>query len=241
MKRFAFLLILFIVGCTTTIDQEFNVKQIESKILSKVNELRQENGLAALSLNPSYSIVARTHSQDMVSRNYLAHENPEGEQAWDRVKNAEIEYGLTLSENLHEEKRLAGTLPEEIANSTVESWLTSTAGHKENLLEKQWSMTGLGIAVGEKDANNRYRIVVTQIYSSSEEKIERTISLPSEIKEIELQMTDLDKKIKGTSSVSEGNNYRSQYNSLNEERTSLINDYNALVKESEEIKSRIKN
>ena len=49
----------------------------EQKIIELVNDFRRENGLSALTYNPSLSKAAQYHADDMAIRDYFSHFSPE--------------------------------------------------------------------------------------------------------------------------------------------------------------------
>ncbi|HLG39698.1 MAG TPA: CvpA family protein, partial [Chitinophagaceae bacterium] len=59
---------------------------LESEMLEMVNKERTKRGLEPLKADPELTTVARAHSQDMFARGYFAHNNPEGKNPFDRMK-----------------------------------------------------------------------------------------------------------------------------------------------------------
>ena len=60
----------------------------EKSAFDLLNADRQATGLPALKLNMDIVKVARAHGQDMINRNYFAHENPDGQSPFDRMRAA---------------------------------------------------------------------------------------------------------------------------------------------------------
>ncbi|QLD84601.1 hypothetical protein HWV23_02660 [Natronomonas halophila] len=125
-------------------DTESEEEAIETAIHSEVNEIRSERGLATLENNPALHGVAKNHSQDMVARDFYAHENPDGEDSYDRVTSVGITCNA-VGENLYYSEGY-GTSPNTTAERVVESWLASS-GHRRNLLSDAWNSEGIGVEI----------------------------------------------------------------------------------------------
>jgi uncharacterized protein YkwD len=110
---------------------------LEMQMLEMVNKERAKAGLKPLKADPELTKVARNHSQDMFVRGYFAHENPEGQNPFDRMKAANIKF-RDAGENL----ALAQTL--EIAHTN----LMNSPGHRANILNPSFGRLGIGILDG---------------------------------------------------------------------------------------------
>src|SRR5207245_262209 len=64
------------------------IAELEQKIHSLINQQRQDQGLSALAFDPALEVIAKSHSQDMATRNYFEHDTPEGLTFSDRYKQA---------------------------------------------------------------------------------------------------------------------------------------------------------
>ncbi len=58
--------------------------ELEKQIHSLTNQYRTQNGLMVLTWDDKLSNIARSHSQDMASRDYFSHDSPEGQDPTDR-------------------------------------------------------------------------------------------------------------------------------------------------------------
>ena len=110
---------------------------LEFQMLQLVNEERTSRGLKPLALDPELVPVARTHSADMFSRGYFSHYTPEGEDPFQRMKDAGVKF-RTAGENL----ALAPTL--QIAHTG----LMNSPGHRANILNPAFGRVGIGIMSG---------------------------------------------------------------------------------------------
>ncbi len=128
-------------------------KEIEGEIFRAVNQARGEKGLPLLQENPQLQEVARRHSEDMATRHFFGHLNPDGRDVVDRLRAQGIEDFTAAGENLFSGKKV--TDPAAIA---VREWLNNPS-HRRNLLNPRYTVGGVGISQGEKET-----IYVTQVY-----------------------------------------------------------------------------
>jgi uncharacterized protein YkwD len=110
---------------------------LEEQMLEMINKERAKEGLKPLKADPQETMVARAHSKDMFARGYFAHENPEGKDPFDRMKEAKVRF-TTAGENL----ALAQTLA--IAHSN----LMNSPGHRANIMNPAFGRIGIGIMDG---------------------------------------------------------------------------------------------
>ena len=61
-----------------TQNQAVNLNNLESQILFLINTIRAQNGLGTLTPNQMLTDIARSRSQDMITRNYFSHYTPDG-------------------------------------------------------------------------------------------------------------------------------------------------------------------
>lgn len=126
--------------------------ELEAALLDAVNATRAEHHLIPLRRSPALDAVARAHAADMVRRNYLSHQSPEGQNAVGRLHADGVD-GFTLAaENIG---RTNETPPNE---RILRSWLASPT-HRINLLTAAFNTTGLGIVRAPDGA-----LVYTQLY-----------------------------------------------------------------------------
>jgi uncharacterized protein YkwD len=110
---------------------------LERKMLELVNRERAKHGLRPLKADPEMTRVARAHSRDMFARGYFAHDNPDGKDPFDRMREAQVRF-YAAGENL----ALAQTL--EIAHNN----LMNSPGHRANILKPEFGRLGIGILDG---------------------------------------------------------------------------------------------
>lgn len=109
----------------------------EQGMLDLVNEARVSRGLVPLEMDAELLGVARAHADDMFRRGYFAHNTPDGIDPFDRMREADIVFGLA-GENL----ALAPTL--DIAHQG----LMNSPGHRANILNGGFRRVGIGVLDG---------------------------------------------------------------------------------------------
>lgn len=105
------------------------------ELVALVNQHRQTIGCGPLALHAGTASVSQEHSEDMVTRNFFGHVNPDGESPFDRLREAGISYRMA-GENL------ASGYP--TAQAAFDGWLRSS-GHRANLENCSYTHQGLGL------------------------------------------------------------------------------------------------
>lgn len=113
---------------------------LELEVLQRTNQVRQERGLRPLQWDPLAYKAALGHAQDMLQRNFFAHQNPEGLGAAERMRAAGV-LEVTVGENL---ASFEGYPDPEIPQRALAGWMNSP-GHRANLLKPEF--THLGVAL----------------------------------------------------------------------------------------------
>jgi uncharacterized protein YkwD len=120
-----------------------NSELVRAAVLCLINRERAQNGEAPLVLNAQLQQAAEAHSQDMVSADYFQHVSPSGVTPVDRIRSSgylpSTNVGYVIGENL-----AWGTLGLATPQSIVNAWIASP-GHLANILETQYTETGIGI------------------------------------------------------------------------------------------------
>jgi uncharacterized protein YkwD len=175
MKKVALLLFSLIcldwtVNANAQTSRQEITSTIEQRIAALINLQRQENGVNALALDPALSKIARHHSQDMVNRGFFDHVNPDGKAPRDRLRLAGYTCPKMSGENIYQnnlysrvtirgnQKFQDRNSLEQIAASTVSGWMASP-GHRQNILQKNYSRTGLGAAIAHNG-----QVFITQVF-----------------------------------------------------------------------------
>lgn len=123
---------------------------LERTVFDLVNIERDKAGLEALEWDDELAAVARAHSEDMVSRGFFDHTDPDGLSPFDRMRNAGIDY-TAAAENI-----AAGA---STAEAVMQMWMNSD-GHRANILDPDMKKIGVGAAQG-----GEYGIYWTQCFT----------------------------------------------------------------------------
>lgn len=165
-----FLTAIAVQNSYATTDEEALAKAL----FDESNKARKENGLIVLIEDMQLSVVGRTHSQDMMTRNYQSHYSPEGEGPDGRVRRLYPELLGSIGENIGGTEVINGSLDpiDKLAHDIVVAWLNSPE-HRKNLLNSSFTHMGMGVAVkGES-------FIATQVLS--EEFIVLSEPLPARV------------------------------------------------------------
>jgi uncharacterized protein YkwD len=100
------------------------------------NAHRETAGCNPLLWHEGTAAVAQAHSEDMVERDFFAHQNPDGESPFDRLREAGVEWSGGAGENI------AWGYP--TAAAVLAGWLGSP-GHRANLENCGYTHHGVGL------------------------------------------------------------------------------------------------
>ena len=155
----------------------YDAKQIEYLVHELTNQERLKHGLSQLAFDSEIAQIARGHSSDMASRNYFAHETPEGLNPTDRADqqgySCQKIVGLLIytgiAENIFQGHLFDSYYTvndvitsydwiseEKIAEITVDGWMNSP-GHRENILTEIFDREGIGVEITQD-----HKVYVTQ-------------------------------------------------------------------------------
>lgn len=122
-----------------------------AQLLAEHNRVRAVEGLPSYVNNAVLVRLAQEHSQFQADHDELTHYGPAGNTPWDRLRDAGYSF-TSASENA-----AAGQTS---AAQAVQGWLSSTVGHRENVLGA-FTETGGGMA--ESKSGKKYW---TQVYAT---------------------------------------------------------------------------
>ncbi|MEJ2071422.1 MAG: CAP domain-containing protein [Syntrophobacterales bacterium] len=131
--------------------------ELERKIFRLTNEVRSKHGVPPLTWETSFRDVARAHSIDMLRGNYFSHLSPGGRSPHDRIRSG---YPFALSstgENIWMGTGYDPRNTNRLARIIMDNWMSS-AGHRQNLLNPEFTDIGVGAAARGKN------IRVTQVF-----------------------------------------------------------------------------
>lgn len=125
-----------------------------SELLANTNAQRAQNGAAALALNSQLTSAAQAKANDMIARNYWAHNTPDGKEPWVFFDAAGYKY-FKAGENL--------AYGFSTSDAAVTGWMNSPS-HRENLLDTAFTEVGFGFANGQNYNNSGPETVVVAEY-----------------------------------------------------------------------------
>lgn len=117
-------------------DKELRVSY-ERLMVLLMNQSRVEAGLAPLLYDQDLKRATRAHSQDMIDNRYFSHTGSDGSQPKDRM----IAAGYT-QERLYAENLAYG----QVSAIFAHEGLMNSLGHRENILRKDATNVGVGVA-----------------------------------------------------------------------------------------------
>ena len=145
-------------------ESAIKVAELERMVHIKINAERARNGnTPQLLWIAQLGGVARAHSDDMTERGYFSHDTPEGLGPTDRIEKSGYSCWKAghwgIAENIAIE--MASNNLNKIAASAVLGWMESP-GHRINLLNGQYNMTGIGASFGKWRGYNA--VYLTQVF-----------------------------------------------------------------------------
>ncbi|NMB30346.1 MAG: SafA/ExsA family spore coat assembly protein [Clostridiales bacterium] len=123
-------------GQKINIPQENSLKSFEDEVMRLINVERTNRGIPALKSHWELSRVARYKSQDMIDKNYFSHTSPTYGTPFTMMQNFGLRFS-SAAENIAYGQRTA--------KEVVSAWMNSP-GHRENILSRSYTHTGVGAA-----------------------------------------------------------------------------------------------
>ena len=134
--------------------EEIESSEIEDELLILINDKRNTNGVARLTVNEGLQAQADRHTDLMVRNGKLAH-TVGGSTAGQRLTAAGCETGAenAAGSEIREEMLVDGETiytddAEAVAETLYRSWMSSDE-HRENMLAGRWRLTGLSVNIHE--------------------------------------------------------------------------------------------
>jgi uncharacterized protein YkwD len=113
----------------------------EFRIFERVNSQRNRLRLSGLEWDDRLAELARAYSERMAREHFFDHWDSNGETVVDRARRARIGGWKTIGENLF----VCEGVDSGLSDFAVAGWMKS-ATHRENMLDRKWTATGVGIA-----------------------------------------------------------------------------------------------
>jgi uncharacterized protein YkwD len=201
-------------------------------VIKFTNIEREKAGLPRLKENLKLDSSADKKANDMLVKQYFAHESPSGVGVADLAKEANYDY-IEIGENL-----ALGNFKDD--QTLVEAWMNSP-GHRANILNSQYQEIGVAVIRGKFEGKNTWFAVQHFGFPLSScqqpsQTLKAKINLnQTQIQQIQANLDFLKNEIENmplkprelyNEKIDEYNNLVSQYNSLAIETKSLIKQYN---------------
>jgi uncharacterized protein YkwD len=160
---------------------QISVADLEQKIHQLVNFERKVVERTPLEWDDQLAMLARAHSEDMAKRKYFKHVTPEGLTPMKRAEVAGYHACQLMGENIYQNNLYSRVITEkkrttydwnsmdQIASTTLKGWMQSE-GHRQNILEKNYTREGIGVAIDEADDGKVY---ITQVVCGTEAQTQR--------------------------------------------------------------------
>jgi uncharacterized protein YkwD len=150
---------------------EIRVPELEQRIHELINGERKVSNRPALAWDDELAKLARAHSEDMAKRKYFKHVTPEGMTPMKRAQAGGYNGCQLIGENIFQnnlysrvieerkrknsEKIYDWNSAEKIASTTRTAWMDSD-DHRQNILDKNYTREGVGVAIAEDDDGKVY-------------------------------------------------------------------------------------
>jgi uncharacterized protein YkwD len=155
---------------------EIRIPELEQRIHELINADRKANDRGPLAWDDELAKIARAHSEDMATRGYFKHVNPEGLTPMKRAEAAGYKVCQLMGENIYQNNLYSRVITEKkrttydwnsmekIAATTVKGWMDSE-GHRQQVLDRNYVKEGIGVAIAE---NEDGKVYVTQVFCGAE-------------------------------------------------------------------------
>ena len=125
------------------------LKAREKRTLVLHNRARADRGLRRLCVDPRLTRAARSHSREMIEKDYFSHDSYDGESAGARLGRFGFE-GSVCGENI-----AGGYGAPAEPGPIFERWMDS-AGHRSNILDGRFRRVGVGTYTGDYGGTEGY-------------------------------------------------------------------------------------
>lgn len=136
---------------TSKISKNFN--DDEKEIFELVNRERRKKNLTGLKWRSDLSEMARKYSEKMAREKFFSHFDKSGSGVTERARASKIKGWFKIGENLfyYESK-------ENLNSFVVKKWMESSS-HRANILDRDYTSAGLGIAQSRDG-----KVFITQVF-----------------------------------------------------------------------------
>jgi uncharacterized protein YkwD len=114
----------------------------EQQLLTLTNRSRSSAGRRTLRWDSALASIARWRSKDMITRNYFSHDIPGGGKVFDEMSRRGYCYKVA-GENIG-----WNNWPDDSATAQIHKMFMNSAGHRANILARDWDRIGIGAYKG---------------------------------------------------------------------------------------------
>jgi len=126
-----------------------SLKIEEKRVLTLHNVARAAQGLKPLCADPRLTRAARSHSREMIKKDYFSHSSYNGESVIERLKR----FGYHRS--IYAENIAGGSGTFGKPDSIFRRWMNSPS-HKSNILDRRFRPVGVGTYTGRYKGTRKY-------------------------------------------------------------------------------------
>ena len=159
---------------TPQIREKTHLEEVEQLLFDHVNAERVREGLNPLLREPILVEIARSHTLDMLEREFFDHENPDGQGPAARVGRLHRTLVGEVSENVWTEIRSEAIDPAAMAKNIMEG-LMNSPGHRRNILTPALTHLGLGVYSSSGLAVMTTEFMVTQLFGAVRSYLEEPL------------------------------------------------------------------
>ncbi len=153
----------------TGLGQLQHLTELEERIFEETNAERQQRGIRVLRPEEILRLIAREHSADMLTRNFFAHINPDGQTVGDRIAYGHRRLIGASGENIWRGTGVrtdSAAQMQTAARMIMDDWMNSP-GHRENILRPEFSDLGVGISLDSDVVLVTQNFAVIQAYTEA--------------------------------------------------------------------------
>ncbi len=135
-------------------------------IANAVNQQRTSRNITALAYNTKLAAAADYKANDMITRDYFSHVDPDGHYIWDKIVAEGYTPYTVLGENL------AIDFPD--TEGLMDAWINSPT-HRANILNAAFRDQGMGVAFGNQ-AQGQYSVAIANTFGAQPTAVQPTPS-----------------------------------------------------------------
>ncbi|MFA6254636.1 MAG: CAP domain-containing protein [Patescibacteria group bacterium] len=144
---------------------------ISSNMINLVNESRKEAGIEPLVSDTFLEKFAQAKGQDMINRDYFAHDTPEGKKPWQWIDRGEYDY-VYAGENLAMDFKTAETVHEAFMKSP---------SHRRNILNPKYKEVGMAVIEGQ--IGGHQTILLVEFFGTQRKDLSTLAKTPEPVKQ----------------------------------------------------------